>query len=85
MLSVDDTSIAKWGKHFDGVGILYDQAKHDGKSYFNGHVFVSLTMSVPILHENAGKQLDPLYRGVDWIRHEQWLDFEADDCLPAHR
>nr|WP_248614797.1 transposase [Mitsuokella multacida] len=56
LLSVDDTSIAKWGKHFDGVGILYDHAKHDGKSYFNGHVFVSLTMSVPVLHENAGKQ-----------------------------
>ena len=56
LLSVDDTSIAKWGKHFDGVGILYDHAKHDGKSYFNGHAFVSLTMSVPVLHENAGKQ-----------------------------
>jgi len=48
LLSVDDTSIAKWGKHFDGVGILYDHAKHDGKSYFNGHAFVSLTMSVPV-------------------------------------
>ncbi len=56
LLSVDDTTIAKWGKHFDGVGILYDHAKHDGKSYFNGHAFVSLTMSVPVLHENAGKQ-----------------------------
>ena len=55
LLSVDDTSIAKWGKHFDGVGILYDHAKHDGKSYFNGHAFVSLTMSVPVLHEKAGK------------------------------
>ena len=40
LLSVDDTTIAKWGKHFDGVGILYDHAKHDGKSYFNGHAFV---------------------------------------------
>ena len=55
LLSVDDTTIAKWGKHFDGVGILYDHAKHDGKSYFNGHAFVSLTMSIPVLHENAGK------------------------------
>ena len=54
LLSVDDTSIAKWGKHLDGVGILYDHAKHDGKSYFNGHAFVSLTMSVPVLREDAG-------------------------------
>lgn len=55
LLSVDDTTIAKWGKHFDGVGILYDHAKHDGRSYFNGHAFVSLTMSIPVIHENAGK------------------------------
>ena len=56
LLSVDDTITAKWGKHFDGVGILYDHAKHDGKSYFNGHASVSLTMSVPVLHETADKQ-----------------------------
>lgn len=56
LLNVDDTTIAKWGKYFDGVGILYDHAKHDGKSYFNGHAFVILTMSVPVLHENAGEQ-----------------------------
>ena len=55
LLSVDDTTIAKWGKHFDGVGILYDHAKHDGRSYFNGHAFVSLTMSIPVIHENSGK------------------------------
>ena len=45
LLSVDDTTIAKWGNHFDGVGILYDHAKHDGKSYFNGHAFVTLSKS----------------------------------------
>ena len=42
LLSVDDTTIAKWGKHFDGVGILYDHAKHDGKSY---HAYVTLSKS----------------------------------------
>ena len=56
LLSVDDTTIAKWGKHFEGVGILYDHAEHDGKPFVNGHAFVSLTMTVPVLHENAGKQ-----------------------------
>ena len=29
LLSVDDTTIAKWGKHFDGGGILYDHAKRE--------------------------------------------------------
>ena len=56
LLSVDDTTIAKWGKHFDSVSILYDHAKHDGRFYFNGHAILSLTMNVPVLHENAGKQ-----------------------------
>ena len=55
-LSVDDTTIAKWGKHFDGVAFLYDHAKHNGKPYVNGHAFVSLTVSVPVLHETAGIQ-----------------------------
>ena len=35
---------------------MYDHAQHDGKSYVNGHAFVSLTMSVPVLHETAGTQ-----------------------------
>ena len=55
-LSVDDTTIAKWDKHFDGVAILYDHARHDDQPFVNGHAFVSLTMSVPVLHEKAGKQ-----------------------------
>ena len=45
-LSVDDTTIAKWGKYFDGVAILYDRARHDDQPFVNGHAFVSLTMSV---------------------------------------
>ncbi len=51
----NDTTIAKWDKHFDEVGILYDHAKHDGMSYFNGHTFVNLTMSVLVLHESMNK------------------------------
>ena len=37
--------------YFDGVTLPYDHFKHGGS-----HAFVSLTMSTPILHENAGKQ-----------------------------
>lgn len=54
-LSIDDTTIAKAGKHFDGVSILYDHARHNGKAYVNGHCFVSITMSVPILKQRKGK------------------------------
>lgn len=54
-LSIDDTTIAKAGKHFDGVSILYDHARHNGRAYVNGHCFVSITMSVPILKQRKGK------------------------------
>ncbi len=49
-LSIDDTTISKFGKHFDDVSILYDHASHD-RPYTNGHCFVSLTMSVPVLSQ----------------------------------
>ena len=46
--SVDDTTVPKFGRKFDAVFLLYDHACHTGKTYVNGHCFVSLTLSVPI-------------------------------------
>lgn len=55
-LSVDDTMVPKFGKKFDTVTLLHDHACHTGNPYVNGHSFVSLTLSVPVLiprEENA--------------------------------
>ena len=52
-LSVDDTTVPKFGKKFDAVSVLHDHACHTGKSYVNGHCFVSLTLSVPVLSQHA--------------------------------
>ena len=54
-LSIDDTTIEKFGKHFDAVSTLHDHAHHGGKKFVNGHCFVSITMSVPVLKQKHGK------------------------------
>lgn len=59
-LSVDDTTVPKFGKKFDAVSVLHDHACHTGKPYMNSHCFVSLTLSVPVLSQREGKA--PLIR-----------------------
>ncbi|MBV7271873.1 transposase [Clostridium sp. PL3] len=48
-LIIDDTLQAKFGNKFDCYGKLFDHTKHDGTSFLNGHCFVSLVISIPIL------------------------------------
>lgn len=48
-LIVDDTLQPKFGHHFESCGKLFDHANHDGQPYINGHCFVSLAMSIPII------------------------------------
>ncbi|SHJ69020.1 IS701 family transposase, partial [Clostridium magnum] len=48
-LIIDDTLQAKFGDKFDCYGKLFDHTKHDGTSFLNGHCFVSLVISIPIL------------------------------------
>ena len=40
--------------------LLHDHACHTGRPYVNGHCFVSLTLSVPVLTQREGKS--PLIR-----------------------
>ncbi|WP_243428229.1 hypothetical protein [Clostridium rhizosphaerae] len=48
-LITGDTLQAKFGDKFDCYGKLFDRTKHDGTSFLNGHCFVSLAISIPIL------------------------------------
>ena len=47
-LSIDDTMIEKYGKHFELCSKLYDHAAHNGSNYLNGHCMVSLLLSFPV-------------------------------------
>ena len=56
VIAIDDTTIAKFGKKFADVQYLYDHSIHDSKNRMvNGHCFVSLTMSVPVMETRIGK------------------------------
>ena len=48
-LIIDDTLQPKFGKKFEGCGMLFDHADHSGTPYKNGHCFVSLAMGLPVL------------------------------------
>lgn len=50
-LALDDTLIAKVGKHFEKVKLLFNHADHSGKPYVNGHCFVSLTLCIKVKSE----------------------------------
>lgn len=46
---IDDTLQAKSWDKFDWYRKLFDHTKHDSTSYLNGHCFVSLVISIPLL------------------------------------
>lgn len=48
-LIIDDTLQAKYGTHFECYKKMFDHAKHNGSNYLNGHCFVSMMISVPVV------------------------------------
>ena len=82
-LSVDDTTVPKFGKKFDAVSLLHDHACHTGKPYVNGHCFVSLTLSVPVLNQHEGKAPLIHYLAVPvgyrmWTKEQTKLELAGD-------
>jgi hypothetical protein len=82
-LSIDDTTVPKFGKKSDAVSVLHDHACHTGKPYVNGHCFVSLTMSVPVLNQCEGKATLIRYVAVSvgyrmWTKERTQLELAGD-------
>ena len=50
-LSIDDTMVEKFGRHFELCSKLYDHAAHNGSNYLNGHCMVSLLLSFPVYRD----------------------------------
>ena len=73
-LALDDTLIAKFGKHFEKVKLLFNHADHSGKPYINGHCFVSLTLCVKIKNEYIAIPLG--YKM--WTDEKSKLEMAAD-------
>ena len=72
VIAIDDTTIAKFGKKFADVQYLYDHSIHDSKNHMvNGHCFVSLTMSVPVMETRKGYQQQIRYVPIS-IGYAMW-------------
>lgn len=50
-LSIDDTMVEKFGRHFELCSKLYNHAAHNGSNYLNGHCMVSLLLSFPVYQD----------------------------------
>ena len=76
-LCVDDTMVAKFGKKFENVSVLFDHAAHNGSNYLNGHCFVSLLLCIPVWSKEKISYLSiPLgYRM--WNKQESKLELAA--------
>ncbi len=76
-LCVDDTMVAKFGKKFEQVSVLFDHAAHNGSNYLNGHCFVSLLLCVPVWNNEKVSYLSvpPGYRM--WNKQESRLELAA--------
>lgn len=82
-LSVDDTTVPKFGKKLDAVSVLHDHACHTGMPYVHGHCFVSLTLSVPVLSQHAGEAPLIRYLAVPvgyriWTKERAKLELAGD-------
>ena len=72
VIAIDDTTIAKFGKKFADVQYMYDHSIHDSKNHMvNGHCFVSLTMSVPVMETRKGYQQQIRYVPIS-IGYAMW-------------
>lgn len=77
-LCVDDTMVAKFGKKFDQVSVLFDHAAHNGSNYLNGHCFVSLLLCVPVWNKNRISYLSVPLGYRMWMKQESKLELAAE-------
>ena len=78
ILSADDTMTEKTGEHFECCSVLFDHAAHHGSSYLNGHCFVSLMISVPVMEDDKIRYLSVPVGYRMWTPEETKLKMAAD-------
>ena len=87
ILSVDDTLVEKYGKHFAHWSKLFDHAAHHGSNYLNGHCFVSLELSLPVQDHSDRHYISFPLACLMWTKEHSKLELAAQlvknamDCL----
>ena len=78
ILSIDDTVTEKYGEHFEYCSVLFDHAAHHGSFYLNGHCFVGLMISVPVIENTKIRYISIPVGYRMWTREETKLAMAAD-------
>ena len=78
ILSIDDTMAEKYGEHFENRTKLFDHAGHNGSNYLNGHCFVSIMLSVPVLDGGTIRYLSFPVGYRMWTKEKTKLAMAAD-------
>ena len=78
IFSMDDTMAEKTGEHFEYCSVLFDHAAHNGSSHLNGHCFVSLMISVPVMKNDQIRYLSVPVGYRMWTKEETKLKMAAD-------
>ena len=78
LLSIDDTMAEKYGEHFENRTKLFDHAGHNGSNYLNGHCFVSIMLSVPVLDRGTIRYLSFPVGYRMWTKEKTKLAMAAD-------
>ena len=78
ILSIDDTMVEKYGEHFENRELLFDHAKHNGSNYLDGHCFVSIMLSIPVLENEKIRYLSFPTGYRMWTKEKTKLTIAAE-------
>ena len=78
ILSIDDTMVEKYGKHFENREKLFDHARHNGSNYLYGHCFVSIMLSIPVFDQGKIRYLSIPVGYRMWTKEQTKLAMAAD-------
>lgn len=85
IISIDDTMVEKYGDKFENCRKLFDHAAHNGSYYLNGHCFVSLVISVPVIDNNSRHYISFPITYRMWTKEQSKLDMAAEIVRSAMR
>ena len=78
IISIDDTMVEKYGEQFEARRKLFDHAAHNGSYYLNGHCFVSLVVSVPVIDTSGCHYISFPITYRMWTKEQSKLDMASD-------
>ena len=85
IISIDDTMVEKYGGQFEYRRKLFDHAAHNDSYYFNGHCFVSMVISVPVIDNISRHYISFPITYRMWTKEHSKIDMAVEIIRDAMR